>query len=342
MINLRLIVAGFGNVGRNFIKLLCERHSYISNKYGVSITVCSVGDSGGFVYKPDGFDWSEIDRFLQCPRGQITKLGIGFITKNIKDVFEIIQPDVLVELTPANYETGEPGLTYTITALRFGIHVITANKAPLVLKFKELHEIAYKRKVGLKYRGTVFGGVPVLDFIQKLDGQIIKRIEGILNATTNYILTRVFKDGLDIHDAIEEAKKIGIMEANPALDLEGIDAAAKLVIIANVLGLNLTLDKIIRKGITELTSEEVNKLRKQEKIVKLIAELIPEQNIAKVEPKILNKDHDLAKIDYTLNALRIETDSNTILIKGKGGGGIETASNVLSDLIDLIKEYYTR
>ncbi len=333
--NVRVVVVGFGNVGRSLVKLILEKHDYIVNRYGIEISIVSIADSSGFAYKYESFSKSEIERFLNSPRSSVAKLGIGFTSHDISKVLDETLPDFLIELTPANYETGEPGLTNILTALKRGVNVVTANKAPLVLKFSYIMNIARSRRALIGYRATVFGGVPVIDILRHLAAHKIKKIEGILNATTNYILSRVFYDGLKLQEAIEEARKIGVMEANPALDLEGIDAAAKLVILANTIGIDVSLDDVKREGITEISEDHIKKCREQNKVIKLLARLEVDSRILEVRPVELDISEDLAQVKYLLNAIKITTDLNDILIKGIGGGPSETAVNVLSELIEL-------
>jgi len=331
----RICVVGFGNVGRSFVKLILDKYDYIRSRYGIEFSIVSIADSSGFSYKYDGFSRDELEKFLNAPRSSVAKIGIGKISHDVEDVLDETIPDFLIELTPANYEDGEPGLTNIIKALKRGISVVTANKAPLVLKFRYLMNLAKSRRAFIGYRATVFGGVPLIDTLKHLAAHSLKKVEGILNATTNYILSRVFYDNLSLKDAIEEAKKIGVMEANPALDLEGIDAAAKIVIIANTVGLDVSLNDVERIGITGLDEDYIRKCRERRKVIKLIAMLDLEKNYIGVKPVELDENDDLAQVKYLLNAVRIITDYNNILIKGIGGGPFETAVNVLSELIEL-------
>ncbi len=330
-----IVVAGFGNVGRSLVRLLLEKTGYLAERYRVDFSVLAVGDSSGFVYKRESFSREELEKLLQVPRGKVCESGLGSCTRCIDEVFDETLPDFLVELTPANYDTGEPGLTYMLRALKRGINIVTANKAPLVLKFRELMELASRRRVRIGFRATVFGGVPIIDVVRHLAAHKIRRITGILNATTNYILSRVFYDGLSLEQAVDEARKIGVMEANAALDLEGIDAAAKAVILANVAGLNVTLSDVSRKGITLVTMDDVKRCISENKVIKLVAEIDLENKYIVVEPRELPSSHDLAQVKYLLNAVLIETDLNTIFVKGIGGGPAETAINVLSELVEL-------
>lgn len=331
----RVVLAGFGNVGRSFVKLILEKDSMIRERYGLDIVIVGVADSSGFVINPEGFTNNDLEKMLNVPRGGLARSCIGEVRHDVEDVLDETVPDFLVDVTPANYENGEPGLSYITAALKRGVNVVTANKAPLVLKFTYLISLARSRGAVLGYRATVFGGVPIIDVLRHLAAHKILKIEGIVNATTNYILSRVFYDGLSLSQAIDEARRIGVMEANPALDLEGIDAAAKITILANTIGIPITLRDVERIGITSLSEEEIEKLRREGKIVKLIAELDVENKRARVRPVPLDPSDDLAQVKYLLNAVRIVTDLNNIVIKGVGGGPAETAVNVLSELIEL-------
>ncbi len=335
MRQVRALVVGFGSVGRSLVRLLVERHDILVRKLGLDIKVVGIGDSSGFAISKDFLSRDDLLKLLECPRGHVVKCGVGGACTDYHEAIHEIDPDVVVEMTPANYETGEPGLTYIRIAIEHGINVVTSNKAPLVLRFDELMSAARRKGVRIGYRGTVMAGVPVIDVLRKLVGQDVRSVKGILNATTNYILTKVFRDGLSVRDAFEEARRLGIMEKDPRLDLEGVDAAAKIVIIANSIGLSMRLNDVRRRGIGGLSQEEVERVRGEGKVLKLIAELDVERRTASVEPRALDLRHDLASVDYTLNAVLIETDTNSILIKGKGGGGMETASNVLSDMIEV-------
>ncbi len=336
MISVKVVLAGFGNVGRSLIKLLLDKYDILQKRYGIKFDILAIGDSSGFVYKVDtSFTRSELEKLLQVPRGGLAKCGLGLVTHDIRKVLDETIPDFLVDLTPANYETGEPGLTYQVEALKRGIGVVTANKAPLVLSFRKLMNLAERRNVPYGYRATVFGGVPIVDMLRHLAAHEVKKVEGILNATTNFILTKIFVENYTLAQAIEEARRIGVMEANPALDLEGIDAAAKITIIANTLGIDLTLNEVKRRGISNLPEEYIEDVKKRGKCLKLLAILDVEKKEASVEPVELDRSDDLAQVNYLLNAVRVETDYNKIFLKGVGGGPFETAINVLSELVEL-------
>lgn len=298
-----ILLFGFGGVGRTYAELLYEK---------TDIRIVAVFDSGGGVGKKDGFTPHEIKQLLKTPRGNVSRAGVG---KNISldEALEISQ--VVVDVSPPNYETGEPSLTLYKKAQTRGLAVVTANKAPLALAFQE---VARKR---LYYKATVMAGTPLIDLLKGLPPQRVLRIRGILNGSTNYILTRVYKDGMPFEKAVEEAREMGILEPDPRLDLEGIDPAAKIVIIGNTLGIRLTLRDVVRKPLTLLGP-----------VTRYLAILDSIEQKALVEPARLDIDDPL-HVDYTMNAVEITTETNTILIKGKGAGRKETAYSLINDTV---------
>jgi homoserine dehydrogenase len=298
-----VLLFGFGGVGRTYAELLYER---------TDLRIAAVFDSRGGACSKDGFTRSEIRRLLEAPRGGVATSGVG----------RAVTPDealdfchVVVDVSPPNYETGEPSLTLYRKALSRGLAVVTANKAPLALAFSE---IAGKR---LYYKATVMAGTPLVDLLKGLPPQTVLRVRGILNGSTNYILTRVYKDGVPFEAALEEARRLGVLEPDPRLDLEGVDAAAKLVIIAGTAGMPLRLADVTRKPLAPLGP-----------VTRYVALADLVERRASVEPVRLSPDDPL-HVDYTMNAVEITTDANAIIVKGKGAGRLETAYALLNDTL---------
>lgn len=298
---------GFGGVGRTYAEVL-----YAKTRH----RLCAVFDSGGGVAKKDGFEWGEVKTLLQRPRGGVATSGVGKRVE-VDEVFDFCH--VFVDVSPPNYADGEPSLTYYKKALARGLSVVTANKAPLALKFAE---VANRR---LYYKATVMAGTPLVDLLKGLSPQEVKTVRGILNGSTNYIMTRVYKDGVSFEDAVREARDLGILEPDPRLDLEGLDPAAKLAIIANTLGVHLTVHQVSRAPLRPLGP-----------ITRYVARLDVKSAGASVEPQVLPPGDPL-HVDYTMNAVEIVTDVNTILLKGKGAGRLETAYVLLNDTLKALE-----
>ena len=247
-----------------------------------------------------------------------------------------LEAEVLIETTQSNYKDAEPGMTHIVNAMKRDMHVISANKGPLALAFPSLMELADYNRVLFRFSGTVGGGTPILDFAKNsLRGERIVSFDGILNGTTNYILTNM-ANGMSFNDALSDAKQKGYVEADESLDLDGLDAAAKLVILANwIMGMKVTMPDIKRTGIRKIDSSDIKRAAEKNCAIKLIASCNKE---LKVEPKEIAVDDPLC-VSGTLNAISFTSEhSGTQTIIGRGAGGIETASSILRDLIDIKNE----
>lgn len=326
---------GFGGVGQALIKLLVEKKNYIFEKYNLDIKVKYIIKSDGGIYESNGIDLEEV---------------LGFINKNIKEhiswrdglgIEEVIKNndiDTLIELTSTNIEIGEPGLTHIKRALESGINVVTGNKGPIILKYKELKEIADKNSVKLKVGCTTGGALPSINGgLYDVAGSEIQAIEGILNGTTNYILSKMAIDEVSYEEALIEAQKDGIAEANPSLDVLGYDTACKIVILANVLmDANIKLEDIEIQGITEVELETIKRLQKENKKLKLIGKVKREDNMVKayVKPIEIKEDHPLYFVDYKNKGVYFKTDTlGDISIIGGASGTRNAAASILRDLV---------
>ncbi|MEJ2259033.1 MAG: homoserine dehydrogenase, partial [Nitrosopumilaceae archaeon] len=252
------------------------------------------------------------------------------------DMIKNLEADVLIETTASNYKDAEPGMTHITMAMKKGMHVISVNKGPLALAFPSLLELATYNQVLLKFSGTVGGGTPILDYAKdSLRGERITSFAGILNGTTNYILTNM-ASGLTFESALKDAKDRGYVEADEALDLDGLDAAAKLVILANwIMGMKVTMPDIKCTGIRKVTTDDIKKAAKKKCAIKLIASCNKELEVG---PKEVSIDDPLC-VNGTLNAIAFTSEhSGTQTIIGKGAGGMETASSILRDLLDIRQE----
>lgn len=328
---MRIIVCGMGVVGQSFLKLLISSAGNLYKNYGIKPRVVACIDSKGMAYSPTGLDINEILSIKQKD-GNLSRYKSNSI--NSENPIEDIDAEVFLELTPTNLSTAEPGLTHIIAALRSNKNVITVNKGPLALSFSSLIELSEYNNVMFRFSGTVGGGTPVLEFAKHcLKGDKITSFKGILNGTTNYILTRM-ADGLPFAEALLDAKHKGYAETNPSLDIDGDDAAAKLVIMANwIMGYKVTLKDVDKTGISDIDPEEFIKASQEKKAIKLIAKC--DKNELFVRPIAIQKD-DPIYVNGTLNAVTFKSEhSGEQTIIGKGAGGMETASSILRDLIEI-------
>jgi len=294
-----------------------------------------VFDSKGSAVDQSGLDFSKLID-VKKKFGTVKKYADKKNTMSGIDMLKNVEADVLIETTASNYKDAEPGMTHVTTAMKKGMHVISVNKGPLALAFPSLLELATYNQVMFKFSGTVGGGTPILDYAKNsLRGERITSFAGILNGTTNYILTNM-GTGISYNDALKDAKDKGYVEADESLDLDGLDAAAKLVILANwVMGMKVTLPDINCTGIRKITSEDIKKASKNNSSIKLIASCNKDLIVG---PKEVSNDDPLC-VNGTLNAIAFTSEhSGTQTIIGKGAGGMETASSILRDLLDIRQE----
>jgi len=332
---MRIILCGFGVVGQSFAKLLESRSEDLYARYGLKPKIVGVFDKTGGVTDTSGLD---ISRLIDTKRKHNSVKKYSKKENNVSglDMINNLNAEVLVETTASNYKDAEPGMTHIINAMKQGLHVISVNKGPLALAFPSLLELAEYNNILFRFSGTVGGGTPILDYAKNsLGGEQIISFDGILNGTTNYILTNMAK-GMSFNDSLKDAKKRGYVEADESLDLDGLDAAAKLVILANwIMGMKVTMPDIKRTGIRKVNGEDIKTAASKNCAVKLIASCNKELVVGPKEIPV----NDPLCVSGTLNAISFTSEhSGTQTVIGRGAGGIETASSILRDLINIRNE----
>ncbi|MEM4556114.1 MAG: hypothetical protein QXH25_05015, partial [Acidilobaceae archaeon] len=311
----------------------------LAKRYEISIKIVGVADSKGIAIKRDGFTPYELMKMVEAPRSGLKDFKpYGREGTNLDVLLEETQPDVHVEVTPSNYETGEPGLSHIKTALNRGIHVVTANKAPLALRFEEIMSIAKTKNAIVKFGATVMGGSPFISMLSSMRSREVIRIEGILNATTNYILTLMQEELMEFERALREAQAIGVAEPDPSLDIKGLDSAAKLTIVSHLVGYPVRLENIKIEPLDSVTLRDVVFVAKRGQVLKYVAELDVKKSRAEVAVKALSKGSLLANVKGLDNGVVIETDVGNVALIGRGGGTLETAHTLLDDVLSLAIE----
>ena len=318
---MKVALIGLGSVGRGVAEMIAHKD--------LGLTITGIADSKSGFMDPAGID---------IPRLLANKKKNGYCgDQNLTaaDVIKKADYDALIEVTPTNALSGEPAIGYIKTAINRKKHVVTSNKGPIALAYKELRAMARKKGVALRYEATVAGAIPVMHTIEHgLAGNEILALYGVLNGTCNFILTRMAAEGLTYEQALMEARELGYAEADPTYDVQGIDAAIKLVILANTIWNNgMKLSDVDRTGIDLLTPDALRLADEEGCTIRLIAEANPRRHLLRVSPRILDKNHPLV-FEGTLNALTLETDmAKEITLIGKGAGSIETASAIIGDLL---------
>ena len=327
---MKVALIGLGSVGRGVAEMIAKKD--------LGLVLTGIADSKSAFMDPAGID---IARVLANKK----KTGsCGDQHLSADDVIKNADYDALIEVTPTNALSGEPAIGYIKAALNRKKHVVTSNKGPIALAHKELLAMARKNGVSLRYEATVAGAIPVMHTLEHgLRGNEILALYGVLNGTCNFILTRMAAEGLTYEQALMEAREMGYAEADPTYDVQGIDAAIKLVILANTIWDNgVKLEDVDRTGIDLLTPDALRLADEEGCTIRLIAEANPKKHLLRVSPRILDKNHPLV-FEGTLNALTLETDmAKEITLIGRGAGSIETASAIIGDLLYIRDRYVQR
>lgn len=337
-----LAFVGFGTVGQGLAKILIEKRTLLKKKYDFDFKVVAVSDiKKGSVFNENGLHLEKLLQLVQ-KTGKIENYKDRKEGLSSKEMIEKDIVDIIIEATWTNLETGEPGLTHLRKALTVGKHVVTSNKGPIALAYHELTQIAKAHNVFLRFEGTVLSGTPVINLVlEDLAGAYVKSIRGIVNGTTNYILTQM-EAGESYEDALKTAQKLGYAESDPTMDVEAWDPTAKITILANVaMGGNLKPKDVERKGITDVSIEDIEAARRENKRVKLIAKAWRKNGEikAKVSPEKIPLTDILAHIGGNLNALTFDTDVlKEATIVGRGAGGIEAGYALLSDMLAINRQ----
>ncbi len=332
---MRINLVGFGVIGKGFAQTLIMKRDWLKSRYMFEPRVVSISDISGTLVNPDGIDLSSTletvnrtGRIIDCPGAS----GMKSI-----DAIGGVDADLMVEVTPTNVKTGEPGLSHMLAAMDVGKHVVTSNKGPLALAYKKLKAAAEKNGVKFKFESSAGGAMPLINLANEvLSGDEIISIKGILNGTTNFILTKMTKEGTDFETTLKEAQELGIAETDPSNDISGSDTASKLVILTNaILGREATYSDVSVQGITKITPEAIALAKEEGFAIKLIGEV--EDGNLSVAPKLVPENHPL-NVDGTLNVASFTTDlAGDVTIVGRGAGAIETNSAILSDILSIFR-----
>ncbi len=315
MINIGLL--GCGTVGGGVVKLLAKNRDTIAKKTGSEIVIKKV---------------------LEKDRQKCLQIGLAaeLITDQLEDIINDDSIDIVVELIGGI----EPAFSFIIAAMHKGKHVVTANKDLIAVKGKELFAIASENNVDFYFEASVAGGIPIVyPLKQSLAGNHIEEVIGILNGTTNYILTKMSQEGRDYYEVLHEAQELGYAEADPEADVGGLDAARKIAILSSIaFNSRVTLDDVYVEGITGITPRDIQYARELGFVVKLlaIAKEVGGKIQARVHPAFIPLNHPLAFVNDVFNAVFVRGDAvGEIMHYGRGAGEMPTASAVVGDIIEI-------
>jgi len=337
----RLVLIGTGNLGRRFARLLEEKHEELLRRYRLDVRLVGVADSRGAAIDPKGLSGSEVFE-IKAQGGSVGELpGAGRPGMSGVALIDAVEADVLCEASPVHLQSGaEPGLTHVRHALEKGLHVTTPNKGPIVTSYRMLTALAREHGVALRFDGTVAGGLPALTVgARDLRGAVIHRMEAMPNLTTGFVLDRLAA-GETWGEATAAAREAGVLEGDGVWDLDGWDAAAKLVILAQaVLDCDVTLDDVPREGIREIDRTWLKAVTEEGRSIRLLATAVRQPDgtyTLGVAPTAMPAEHPLAGLGSHGMGLMMETDIyGTISTLIHEPTPLPSAATMLRDLLDI-------
>jgi homoserine dehydrogenase len=312
-------IIGFGTVGTGTVKILLSNSEIIRERTGLDIRLKRIAD-------------------LDIERDRGVSLPEGVLTTRVDDILGDPEIDIVIELIGGIH----PARDFILRAIRNRKHVVTANKALLATEGNEIFEEAEKNSVSIGFEASVAGGIPIIKVMQEgLVANRILNIYGIINGTSNYILTKMTEEDKDFSSALKEAQDLGYAEADPTFDIEGIDSAHKLTILSSLAyGIPLSYNQVYREGITRISTQDMVFARELGYKIKLLAitKAVDGEIEMRVHPTMIPQDYMIAKVDGVYNAIYVEGDAvGSTLYYGRGAGDMPTGSAVVADIVDIGK-----
>ena len=321
MVNVGII--GFGTVGTGTVRILLENRELLKERLGFEINLRRIAD-------------------LDIVRNRGITLPIGVLSTDVDALLNDPHIDIVVELIGGI----RPAKDFILKAISNRKHVVTANKALLATAGNEIFTAAVQAGVEIGFEASVAGGIPIIKVIREgLVADRIKAVYGIINGTSNYILTKMTEENVEFSEALEEAQDLGYAEADPTLDIEGIDSAHKLAILASLsYGIPISYEDIYREGISQTSPQDIEFASELGYTVKLLA--IAKESDSEIElrvhPTMLPKEYLISKVDGSFNAIYVEGDATgSTLYYGRGAGDMPTGSAVVSDIVDIARNIRT-
>jgi homoserine dehydrogenase len=319
MKNVKIGLIGFGTIGAGVVKILADNAEVIRQRLGATLEIGKIAD-------------------LDITTDRGVQVGKGVLTTDVNAVLDDPEIEIVIELI-GGYE---PAKSFVLKALQNGKHVVTANKALLAKHGEEIFSTADKKGLGIGFEAAVGGAIPIIRSIREaFSANRISAIEGIVNGTANYILSKMSDENCDFQTALQEAQEKGYAEADPTFDIEGIDSAHKIAILTRLAyGAPISLDEITVQGITNITSEDIECAREFGYRIKLLAISKFDGNSidVRVHPAMIREDHPMANVNGVLNAIRVCDDlmEENILI-GHGAGALPTGAAVVGDVMEIVR-----
>ena len=338
---LRLAIIGFGHVGQEFARLLLIKRAWLLKSRGLDVEVVAISTrSKGSLMSERGLDLDRVLKELET-KGDLRGYPDSHTDLTPLEIISKTVADMTVELTTLDIESGQPATEHISRALGNGMDVVTANKGPIAFAYCELRALARSRGVRFRFEGTVMDGTPVFNLVEKtLPGCQVIGLRGILNSTSNFVLTEMAR-GRTAQDAIREAQARGIAEADPSLDIDGWDAAAKITALANVLmDARKTPKDVDRTGVRDVSAKALAEAKTKGTKIKLIASATMADGDVRlmVKPEAVGPDSPFWSVDGTSSAITIQTDlMGELTVLEKDPALTQTAYAVFSDMLLVVE-----
>jgi len=313
-------LVGFGTIGTGIVKLLQENEELIQKRLGARLVIKKIAD-------------------LDIDTPRIVSVDRNILTTDVNEILDDPEIPIVIELI-GGYDHAK---SFIVEAMRKGKHVVTANKALLAIHGNEIFTIADEEEVNIGFEASVGGTIPIIKTLKEsLVANNIKSIAGIMNGTSNYILTKMTDEKRPFEDVLKEAQDLGFAEADPTYDIEGIDTAHKLTLaLALSYGKRVNMEDIYMEGISGISLQDIEFAKELGYNIKLLAIAIQRENAieARIHPTMIPFDHLLASVSGNFNAFHFIGDaSGSVFLYGQGAGMMPTASAVVSDLVDIARD----
>ena len=335
---IKIAYVGFGIVSQGLAEIILANNSALAEGKGLEIQTVGILDTfKGSKIDANGIDMHEV--LINAKNNNYSLLTDS--VSNIPEAIQKIEADIIIEASFTDIKTGEPAISHIESALKSNKHVVTTNKGPFAVGYKQIFKVASSMKKTVAIEGTVMSGTPIINVLNNgLLGSGITAVSGIMNGTSNYILTKM-EVGMSYSDALLQAQKLGYAEADPTSDVEGLDTLAKVTILANVVfDEQLIQEDIEVKGISKITLSDVKEAASNNKRWKLIGSVWKDNNDkvhGSVSPKLVSVNDSLYGISDATNALKITSNilGDTTIV-GEGAGKIETGFALYNDIISIV------
>jgi homoserine dehydrogenase len=340
MATVRVGLVGFGNVGQAFADLLEQRADLLYRQYQLDVSVTGIATARhGTVIAPDGIALPETVATIEDnPNARLPGALAGEIA--VPAFIATVPAEIIVELSPLAPESGQPAIRHCETALRNGKHVVTANKGPVAYAYRRLRDLARSQDLQFRFESSVMDGAPIFALVEKaLPATRVRGFRGVINSTSNLVLT-LMAEGKSRDQAVAEAQRLGVAEADPSYDLDGWDATVKVCALMNALmDADVRPSQIARTGIGAVTADDLEKAAQSGAAIKLVAEAWQARDgtpHGRVAPQTLPLTDPLAMLTGTSNILILRTDTMGDLAIGEyDGGTAQTAYGVLADILHI-------